>query len=150
MNILVTVGTTAFDSLISAVDQNLGCDNSMDITAQISMHADYKPKNIDFFEFSDDFQSYVDSADLIITHAGAGSIYAMLESNKKLVVVPNITRADNHQLELAGYVQDNNFAKSCFDLSDIKACVEEALQTKFNEYQCKKFFGHSLILGLLK
>ncbi|MBJ2145468.1 glycosyltransferase [Vibrio sp. IB15] len=150
MNILVTVGTTAFDELIAIIDKKFENDSSVKIIAQTSSSSGYTPKNIDFFEFSDSFQSYVDSADLIITHAGAGSVYSMLEIAKKLVVVPNLTRADNHQIELARYVQGNNFAVSCFDLTEIQACIYKAKGMDFESYQSDKFFGHSIIRELLK
>ncbi|MUK77033.1 hypothetical protein GNP84_09015 [Aliivibrio fischeri] len=150
MNILVTVGTTAFDVLIETIDKSFECDKSVNIIAQISSSSSYTPKNFQSFAYSEEFQSYVDSAELIVTHAGAGSVYSMLENSKKLVVVPNLTRADNHQLELAKYVQDNNFAVSCFDLNDIESCIIRAKNTDFEPYQCEKFFGHSIIRELLK
>ncbi|NMU71939.1 glycosyltransferase, partial [Vibrio parahaemolyticus] len=112
INILVTVGTTAFDVLITVIDESFKHDQSVNIIAQISSSSNYTPKYIESFEFSDDFDSFVESADIIITHAGAGSVYSMLEKGKKLVVVPNLTRVDDHQLELAKYVQNNNFALS--------------------------------------
>ena len=85
MNILVTDGTTAFDELIAVIDEKFEGDKSVDIVAQTSSSSIYTPKNFESFRFSDDFQSYVDSADLIVTHAGAGSVYSMLENRKKLV-----------------------------------------------------------------
>ncbi|MBC3618019.1 glycosyltransferase [Vibrio metschnikovii] len=150
MNILVTVGTTAFDELIVTIDQMCESDRSVNIFAQVSSSSKYTPKNFETFTFSDDFQSYVDAADLIVTHAGAGSVYSMLENGKRLVVVPNLIRADNHQLELAKYVQDKNFAVSCFNLAEIKYCIDLAKNIEFFPYQCDKFFGHSIIRELLK
>ncbi|TON99184.1 glycosyltransferase, partial [Vibrio parahaemolyticus] len=74
MNILVTVGTTAFDELITVIDESFKHDQSVNIIAQISSSSNYTPKYIESFEFSDDFDSFVESADIIITHAGAGSV----------------------------------------------------------------------------
>ncbi|MBY7733392.1 glycosyltransferase [Vibrio splendidus] len=150
MNILVTVGTTAFDELIAVIDEKFEQDKSVKVVAQTSSSSSYTPKNFESFQFSDNFQSYVDSADLIITHAGAGSVYSMLENRKKLIVVPNLTRADNHQIELAKYVQDNNFALSCFDLAEVQSCINKAKGAEFAPYHCEKFFGHSIIRELLK
>ncbi|TOL40263.1 hypothetical protein CGH98_24405 [Vibrio parahaemolyticus] len=74
----------------------------------------------------------------------------MLEKGKKLVVVPNLTRVDDHQLELAKYVQNNNFALSCSDLEKIKICINNVKDFEFKPYRCEKFFGHDIIRGLLK
>jgi beta-1,4-N-acetylglucosaminyltransferase len=150
MNILVTVGTTAFDELISVIDQSFENDKSVNIVAQVSSSSNYTPKNFEAFEFSDHFQFYVDAADLIVTHAGAGSVYSMFEKTKKLIVVPNLTRADNHQLELAKYVQDNHFAMSCFNLKEIADCINKAKSIDFKPYRCEKFFGHTVLRELLK
>ncbi|CAM3223152.1 PssE/Cps14G family polysaccharide biosynthesis glycosyltransferase [Vibrio diazotrophicus] len=150
MNILVTVGTTAFDDLIKAVDERFKNDENIKILAQISSSHKYTPRNFDSFEFSDSFQTYIDCADLIVTHAGAGSVYSMLEQGKRLVVVPNLMRADNHQIELAKYVQNNNFAISCFDLSEIECCINKAKDMEYTPYECERFFGHNTILELLK
>ncbi|MGR5208784.1 PssE/Cps14G family polysaccharide biosynthesis glycosyltransferase [Vibrio sp. PNB23_22_7] len=150
MNILVTVGTTAFDELITVIDESFELVQSVNIIAQISSSSNYTPKHIESFEFSADFDSFVESADIIITHAGAGSVYSMLEKGKKLIVVPNLTRADNHQLELAKYVQDNNFALSCFDLAEIKNYIKNVKDFEFRPYSCESFFGHDIIRRLLK
>ncbi|MGL6315413.1 PssE/Cps14G family polysaccharide biosynthesis glycosyltransferase [Vibrio sp. WXL103] len=150
MNILVTVGTTAFDELIKKVDDLFSKVEEVNVIAQVSASSKYSPKHLKSFTFSSDFQAYVNSADLVITHAGAGSVYSMLENGKKLVVVPNLTRADNHQIELARYVHDNRFAISCFDLSEIKECIEEVMSTELTPYHCEKFFGQGIVLELLK
>lgn len=44
---------------------------------------------------------YVKNADLVISHAGAGSILDALENKTNLIVVVNHNLMNNHQLELA-------------------------------------------------
>lgn len=57
--------------------------------------------NIEYFNLSANISDYVENADLIISHAGAGSILDALENRKNLIVVANENLMDNHQLELA-------------------------------------------------
>ncbi|KAG0130173.1 glycosyl transferase [Tuber indicum] len=53
------------------------------------------------FSFADDLRTEVTHADLVISHAGSGSILDALRFQKRLVVVVNGALMDNHQKELA-------------------------------------------------
>ena len=46
------------------------------------------------------------SADMVISHAGSGSIIESLEAKKRLIVVVNESLMDNHQFELAEKMYD--------------------------------------------
>ncbi|MFH4621115.1 PssE/Cps14G family polysaccharide biosynthesis glycosyltransferase [Vibrio furnissii] len=139
MKILVTVGTTQFDGLIDRVSKTI--DNRMNVIYQVSNYSKYINEGDNYFSFSDEFGLLVDSADLIITHAGAGSVYDYLEKKKKLIVVPNLDRADKHQIELSNYVRKNNFALvGCSHTSNFSQLVEECLVTEFNSYNKIDFF----------
>lgn len=69
--------------------------------------------NIASFPFSDSLQDEMAKSDLVISHAGSGSILDALRMTKKLIVVPNEELMDNHQKELArelerqGYLVDS-------------------------------------------
>ena len=60
------------------------------------------------------------SADLVISHAGSGSVMESLEAGKKLIVVVNETLMDNHQLELAEKMYEEGFLlyTTCAGLSE--------------------------------
>ncbi|KAJ3209138.1 hypothetical protein HK099_008568 [Clydaea vesicula] len=53
------------------------------------------------FSYSDEIGKYFEKADLIVSHAGSGSILEALELNKPLLVVVNDGLMNNHQSELA-------------------------------------------------
>lgn len=150
INIFVTVGTTEFDELIKLVDNVAMNLSGFTIVAQVSSSAVYKPKNISYFEFSNEFENYIENADIIISHAGAGSIYSMLEKGKKLIVVPNLSRIDKHQSELANYVQQNNFSLVCKSLDELEDSILSISEISFNKYEKVDFFGLNIIRNLLK
>jgi beta-1,4-N-acetylglucosaminyltransferase len=60
------------------------------------------------------------SADLVISHAGAGSVMESLDAGKKLIVVVNENLMDNHQLELAEKMFEEGFLlyTNCAGLAD--------------------------------
>ncbi|MBE8233481.1 MAG: glycosyltransferase [Endozoicomonadaceae bacterium] len=150
INVLITVGTTEFDELIEFIDEISLNLPGFNMVAQISSSAVYSPRNISFFDFSDDFESYVESADVIISHAGAGSVYSMLEKGKKLIVVPNLTRVDKHQLELANFVQKNNFSIVCNAIKELEGAILRINKTSFNVYEKDDFFALDIVRELLK
>jgi beta-1,4-N-acetylglucosaminyltransferase len=61
------------------------------------------------YRYKNSIREDMESADLVISHSGAGSVLESLEANKKLIVVVNETLMDNHQLELAEKMYEENY-----------------------------------------
>ena len=148
MKIFVTVGNTQYNSLIKAIDESLS-PNEFDVTIQLA-DGKYTPENHKFFRYTQDIKSYFNDADVIITHAGAGTVFQLLEDKARMVVIPNQDRIDTHQLDLAQYVDNNNFANVCYDLANIKASVIAAAEKQYIEYVNEPFDGYGLIVALLE
>ncbi|CAK9830052.1 UDP-N-acetylglucosamine transferase subunit ALG13 homolog [Anthophora retusa] len=146
--IFVTVGTTKFDELIETVLNTevlkaLSSKGYNEIILQIgkTIHVpDCTPRcgfiAIKYFNLSANIIEYVKAADLIISHAGAGSILDALGNKKNLIVVANQSLMDNHQLELAEqlYKDKHLYYCSCESLlntiqtinfSELKPFVDE-------------------------
>ncbi|KAM6426975.1 UDP-N-acetylglucosamine transferase subunit ALG13-like isoform 2-T2 [Liasis olivaceus] len=108
----VTVGTTSFDDLITAVTapeatqalQDLGYNR---LVLQVGRGKECPASfstatfTLEAFRFKNSLSEDVERADLVISHAGAGSCLEVLEAGKPLLVVINDKLMDNHQLELA-------------------------------------------------
>ena len=74
MNILVTVGTTRFDALVEEA-KLLKTDDVFIQHANPKLESDIH----NGVTFANDIQRYYQQADLIICHAGAGTVYHLLE-----------------------------------------------------------------------
>lgn len=120
----VTVGTTRFDLLCKYVHSSpvllalrkIGCE---EITMQIG-NSDFEPGDFEkngiklhLYRFKDTLKADISNADLIISHAGAGSCLEALDANKPLLVVVNEDLMDNHQLELADQLQVDGHLYYC-------------------------------------
>lgn len=121
-NVFVTVGTTSFDELIKVLIDNhdelkdilaeIGCSK---ITIQYGRGTVVPDKlinvveTVEIFQFKPSLDKEIDEADLVISHAGAGSILESLRKKKKLLVVVNETLMDNHQLELAQALRNKEY-----------------------------------------
>ncbi|OWM85381.1 UDP-N-acetylglucosamine transferase subunit ALG13 homolog [Punica granatum] len=112
--VFVTVGTTCFDALVRAVDQQevkqgLLAKGYTHLIIQMGRGTYIPTKSegetgslaVDYFTFSSSIADHLRSASLVISHAGSGSIFETLRLCKPLIVVVNEDLMDNHQAELA-------------------------------------------------
>lgn len=146
MNIFVTIGNTQYNQLIEALDKLVPTD--FNLTIQLA-DGHYLPKNHQYIRFTNDIEKYFSEADIVISHAGAGSVFRLLELGKKLIVVPNFERVDDHQLDLADFVHENNFACVCYELNNILACINDVAKTDYESYIHDPFVGFEQINELL-
>jgi len=103
--IFVNVGTTyPFDRLIKEMDL-IAMDNKYEIFLQTGK-SNYSPKNCKHKEFFDDtgFKKMLEWSDIVVSHAGVGSILEIIEAKKKLILLPRIQKfgeaVDDHQIEI--------------------------------------------------
>lgn len=137
MKILVTVGTTRFDSLIRYLDETFA-GLSYEFTFQIA-DGKYKPIHFPFFRFSSEINSYYEASDLVICHAGAGTIYKLLDIKKKIIIVPNTERVDNHQLDIAGYMASNGYAIAIQDFTELAEGIKKASVSEMKDFEKHDF-----------
>jgi len=149
MKILVTVGTTSFDSLIAAVDELAHEFDNLDIISQIGQGA-YQPVHHPFFKFERNIlKKYADRS--VITHCGAGSVYQLLERGDPFIAVPNLERDDDHQKEIARYLEEEKFALVCQRPEDISSAFKSDAWKNFhpNPYVKDAFFVADEILSII-
>ena len=118
--ILTTVGTQLpFDRLIRAVDDWASANNES-VFAQIGVSS-YQPKFVDWQRFLDpqSFAEKLEAADVVVAHAGIGSIVSALECGKPVIVLPRLARygehRNDHQLATAKRFSDSSHVSVVFD-----------------------------------
>ncbi|XP_060568701.1 UDP-N-acetylglucosamine transferase subunit ALG13 homolog [Ruditapes philippinarum] len=123
-SVFVTVGTTRFDKLIETVccASTLKCLQMLGykkVLLQVGA-GEVEPTEstvqgitVDSYRFKPSIKEDIDSADLVISHAGAGSCLETLGAGKKLLVVINDELMGNHQLELAYQLHQDQHLYYC-------------------------------------
>ncbi|KAJ3113236.1 N-acetylglucosaminyldiphosphodolichol N-acetylglucosaminyltransferase catalytic subunit alg13 [Phlyctochytrium bullatum] len=112
MKAFVTVGSTKFDKLIAAVGSVpfLAALERLGFTHLTVQHGNSpnpfatSPSTsltIATFQFDPSLETYMQQADLLIAHAGTGTILEAFDLRKRMIAVPNDTLLHNHQLEFA-------------------------------------------------
>lgn len=97
--IFVTVGTQLpFERLIKAVDKWAALHPEQEVVAQIG-DTKYQPKHMKVVERVDPstYAQYFNSADVIISHVGMGTIISGLEGSKQLVLMPRLAKLGEHR-----------------------------------------------------
>ncbi|KAA0709351.1 UDP-N-acetylglucosamine transferase subunit ALG13 -like protein [Triplophysa tibetana] len=150
--VFVTVGTTSFDELIVTLTSN-ECVKALidrgytDMVLQVGRGSVVPGPEIcsgltlQVFRFKDSISEDIRQADLIISHAGAGSCLEALGANKPLLVVVNDKLMDNHQLELAKQLQADSHLIycTCSTLSQTLKDMDLSLLTTYTPGEPQNF-----------
>lgn len=133
--ILLTVGSQLpFDRLVRAMDVWCGWNPGRDVVAQIGepgAHG-YRPQNFEWHPFIAPrrFDELMNRADLIVAHAGMGSIIQALRRSKPIVIMPRKAslgeHRNEHQHATAVRFADRRGIYVAYDETTLAATLERA------------------------
>ena len=121
--ILVTVGTDKpFDRMMKVVDRWAAERGRQDVFAQIG-EGGWEPRHIPFVNFFEpvEFKQRFAAANLIIGHAGMGTILSALLHGKPILVMPKLARLGEHRNE-----HQTATAKRMMELGNVNVAFDEA------------------------
>ncbi len=134
--IFVTVGhELRFDRLIRGLDEWVKETSYKDIFAQVAELGEegYKPRNFEWQSFLDPetFKARFDKADLIVAHAGMGTIITALTMKKPLLIMPRKgalkeTRND-HQIATAEQFARRNGIYVANDETELGSVLDQLI-----------------------
>ena len=105
---------------------------------------DYESKKFEIHKYldKDDFDKYIDEADLVICHGGVGTIVSCLNKNKKVLAVPRLSKykehQNDHQLQIVNAYYQKGYLVMMNDVDDFDDKVWVALN-----YKTKKFVSNN-------
>jgi len=137
-HVLVTVGSTQFQNLIEEIDDKNVLDTLKKMgysglhvqygsgrpPSLILQHQDDPDFEITAFDYKPSLREEMEKADMVIGHAGAGTILEVLGMEKNLIVVPNDTLMRGHQSDIAEELQKYGFLH-VIKCSKLRECIGE-------------------------
>lgn len=144
--IFVTLGTfpTSFTRPLQALHE---CCSKKVIDTKIVVQCGYTEFESEFFEMRpfippEELEELTKNADLIITHAGSGSMIKAIKYKKKIIAIPRLAKhgevVDDHQLEILEVFDERGYVLSWNENDDFESLIEQIKTFEPNEYISKK------------
>jgi len=126
--VFVTLGTIApyrFDSLVDAVSSALAPNTDVVWQLGVTDRIDLPGIMHDELDAAQ-FAAEIGQADLVITHAGVGTVVSLLDAGKPMLVVPRRRsrreHVDDHQTQISDALLERRLAEVC-EVEDLSAAV---------------------------
>lgn len=152
--IFITTGTQEpFDRMLKAVDEVAALFPNEEFVAQVFKDK-YEPKHIKTFGFIEpkEFSTLFEKADLVVGHAGMGTIISALTTDKPIVVFPRIAslgeHRNEHQLATVKKLKELGYVRVAQDTEELKNILIDLCTDK--NYLPLKKIGNYASESLLK
>ena len=138
---LVTLGTQhqEFTRLLDYIE-NSNLKGEIIVQAGYTKYESKKMKIFDFISY-DEMEKYIDKCDLVITHAGTGSIVMPLKKGKKVIACARLSKfgehVDDHQVELVDVFYSEGYILKV----DEDTSLDEVLKN-IKDFKPKKFVSN--------
>ncbi|WOO89163.1 glycosyltransferase [Mollicutes bacterium LVI A0078] len=105
--------------------------------------------NTKVFDYTTEFDSYIDDCQILITHGGVGSIMGGLMKGKKVIAISRLAKfgehVDDHQLEVTTKLAKDNYIYHMQRDEDINQVIKKVLNLEFDAYESNTInFVHNI------
>ncbi|NEM97752.1 glycosyltransferase [Pontibacter burrus] len=150
--IFLTTGTQEpFDRLVKAMDDLCPMLKGKNIVAQVANSA-YKVRHMETYNFlePEDFNRLFQDAELIVGHAGMGTIISALMNEKPLLIMPRLSRygehRNDHQLATAKAFDRLKYVRVAYEVKDLNLQLEHMIKGNLRSmHQLKNYASDELI-----
>ena len=129
--IFLTVGTQGpFDRLVRTVDEWIGAHPEIEAFGQIG-DAEYRPANFETTEWMDPagFDRRLADCELVVAHAGMGTILTALENARPIVILPRRAafgeHRNDHQVDTAKKFGAQPGITAAFSEDELKLALDQ-------------------------
>ena len=141
--ILVTLGTQDkdFSRLLKAVDKQIENGTIKEKVIVQAGSTEYKSKNMKIFDLmdSDEFNSLMSKANLVITHGGVGTILTALKKDKKVIAASRLAKYgehhNDHQKQIVKEFAKRGYILELKDFNKLGKIIEKSKSFKPKKYK---------------
>ena len=131
--IFVTLGTQdkPFKRLLKEVDECIEKGIIKDTVIVQAGYTKYKSDNMVIHDYldMDEFEEYMNKADLIICHGGVGSILGGLNKKKRVIAAPRLSKfkehVNDHQIQIIDNFIKRGYIVGVRDVSELPAAIKK-------------------------
>lgn len=137
--IFVTLGTQdkSFERLLEAIDK-LDLDEEIIVQAGSTKYSSSKMKIFDYVS-GEDFEKYIDKADIVITHGGIAAITSALKHNKKVIAAARLSKYgehhNDHQKQIINEFVKDGYILELSNFNELDKLIKKARVFKPTKYQ---------------
>lgn len=154
--IFVTIGSQVpFDRMIEAVDQIAPLLEGKEFVVQ-ALASGYKAKHFKTIEYISpaNFKHYVESAELVISHAGTGTILSVSQLEKPMIVFPRSgklkeTRND-HQMATCRMLEQTTKLQVAYDTKQLEEKIKLYLKGELPVMEKMRPFASDRLLNSIR
>ncbi len=141
--IFVTLGTQdkSFKRLLEAIDKQIKLGIIKDKVVVQAGYTDYTSDNMEIYKLlsMNEFDEYIKKCDLLITHAGVGSIMTGLSNNKKIIAAARLSKygehSNDHQIQIATEFSKKGYILYLKDFNDLGKLIKKSKSFKPKKYE---------------
>jgi beta-1,4-N-acetylglucosaminyltransferase len=140
--------TLPFNELVKKIDMLIAKREIKEkVIIQIG-NGNYIPKNCKWFRFEKDLEKYYKKASLVITHSGGGTLFELVNWEKKVICMVNPGAVNNPDIVIK--LSSENYILWCKNLEEMKSSIEKAKKFKFKKYKSPKCEIDKIIKDFLR
>lgn len=132
--IFVTLGTQdkSFHRLLQAIDKEIEKGTIKEKVIVQAGYTKYESKNMEIFDLisQDEFEKLIDQCDLLITHAGVGSILTAIKKGKKVIGAARLKKykehTNDHQKQIIKEFSNQGYILELRDFNQLGKLVKKS------------------------
>ena len=141
--ILVVLGTQdkQFPRLLTKIEEMISSKKIKDKVVVQAGNTKFSSDKMEIFDFipMDKFRDLVESADLIITHGGVGTILDGLRKGTKVIAVPRLAcygeHVNDHQVQIISECSEAGYIIGCNSVDELDEAYLKVKEFKPIEYK---------------